>query len=128
MRERPVEEIKGCCSDPIEPTDASNYSDENPEGEQQESNYASVAKIEAVLKKVMATDWRRNWVIYPMPRTYEMQKMLKGQRIVLYEVTAPMDLRVARSGITDLQKFCELTSNYERSMQGDQSIPIENSF
>ena len=54
--------------------------------------------------------------------------MLKSQRLVIYEVTAPMDRRLQRSGITDLQTFCDHMSSYERVMQGDQSIPIENSF
>mmetsp|Transcript_14944 Transcript_14944/g.20263 ORF Transcript_14944/g.20263 Transcript_14944/m.20263 type:complete len:181 (+) Transcript_14944:364-906(+) len=39
-----------------------------------------------------------------------------------------MDRRLGRSGICDLQTFCELTSAYERAMLHQQSIPIERCF
>lgn len=78
---------------------------------------------------MLEVDWRRNWVIYPLPRTQEMQTVLKGQRLVIYDVTAPLNRRLTRSGLgDDLQRFCEVTSVYERTMLGDQSIPLESTI
>ena len=68
---------------------------------------------------MLEVDWRRNWVIYPLPRTSEMQQVLKSQRLVVYEVIAPLDRRFARSGLSDIQSFCDVTSTYERTMIGE---------
>lgn len=77
---------------------------------------------------MLETDWRRNWVIYPVPETEAMQTLLKGSRLVLYKIEAPLDVRFARSGHTDFTKFVQETSRYERAMVTGQSIPVERVF
>ena len=41
----------------------------------------------------MEVDWRKNWVIYPLPQTAEMQSLLKSARLTIYRVEAPLDRR-----------------------------------
>lgn len=58
--------------------------------------YASIDRINQVLQRMLELDWRRNWVIYPLPQTSEMQVLLKSQRLVIYQVIAPLDRRLSR--------------------------------
>ena len=49
-------------------------SEENKEAASSEETFllCSVERITKVLKRMLEVDWRRNWVVYPLPRTKEM--------------------------------------------------------
>ena len=78
-------------------------SKEAPNRDDQVTKVTDVAIISKILNKIMEIDWRKNWVIYPLPMTQEIQNLLKSSRMVIYRVEAPLDKRFQRSKMQDLQ-------------------------
>ena len=99
--------------------EASSSTEESKEGtspKKIEVAWNDVSKISKIIQKIMEVDWKKNWVIYPLPQTAEMQSLLKSARLTIYRVEAPLDRRFQRSGQRDLAQFIQESSAYERAM------------
>ena len=74
-----------------------------------------VSKLEILIRELLKRDWRQKWVVYPIPSSETMKTMMKWSRIILYQIEAPLDVRLARAKAkdVDISEFIKTTANFE---------------
>ena len=89
-----------------------------------------MSKLEILIRELLKRDWRQKWVVYPIPSSETMKTMMKWSRIILYQIEAPLDVRLARAKAkdVDISEFIKTTANFEQRMVHDNNLTITHSF